>query len=63
MILQFCFCFSFNLFDHAGSSLWHVGSSSLNRNRTQARCIGTVEYQLVDHQEVVFLKHQQLVFL
>ena len=28
---------------HAGSWLWHVGSSSLTRDRTQAPCIGGAE--------------------
>ena len=32
------------------SSLWHVGSSSLTRDPTQAPCFGSTESQPLDHQ-------------
>ena len=39
-----------NLFGYAWSSWWHVGSSSLTRDWTQAPCIGSTESQPQDHQ-------------
>ena len=33
------------------SSLWHAGSSSLTRDKTQAPCIGSTESQPLDHQQ------------
>ena len=30
--------------------LWHVGSGSLTRDRTQAPCIGSMEFKPLDHE-------------
>ena len=42
---------------HVTSSLWHVGSGSLTRDRTQVPCIGSLKSQPRDHQG-----HPGLVF-
>ena len=39
------------LFGHAGSWLWHVGSSSLTRDWTWAPCAGSTESEPLDHQD------------
>jgi len=45
----FIYLFIF-LFGCDGSYLWHVGSSSLMRDQTQAPCIGSTEFYSLAHQ-------------
>ena len=65
-IKQFIFKILIYLFGHAGFQLWHVGSSSLTRDRTQAPCIGSadVQSQPLDHRgsPLIYFKGKKMGF-